>query len=106
MRKTATILAAAGMVSLSFAAPAHAAGPSDLHGHVLVLGVEYDEVTGEPTGFRKCIDLAAGKPVPLNAHHERMHRGTAGEALGGAGHAVVPTFDFANCAALEEMFGH
>lgn len=102
MRKAVAVLAAGTLATMGFTAPAQSVEPPP-HGHMLVLGVEY--TAGAPTGFRKCIDLAAGKPVPLNAHHAHMHMGTAGEALEGAGHAVVPTLRIANCAALERMFG-
>jgi len=78
------------------------------HGHVLVLGITLDE-TGEPSGFRKCIDLAAGRHLPLTAHHATVHTGRAGEALWKAGHAVAPTAplwpEVRNCADLERMFG-
>ena len=32
------------------------------HPHVLVLGLELD-AQGEPTGLRKCVDLAANQPL-------------------------------------------
>lgn len=67
---------------------AQADGPPP-HGHVLVLGVEYDE-SGEPIGYDKCVELADGKALKLNAHHAHAHTGAAGAALQGAGHAVVP----------------
>ncbi len=46
------------------------------HPHALVLGVEIDEF-GEPTSFRKCVDLAANEALPLNAQHQHVHFGTA-----------------------------
>ena len=67
------------------------------HPHVLVLGLEFDG-EGNPIGFRKCIELAAGKALRPNAHHAHMHMGTAGEALFfKAGHGVAP---YPNCAVL------
>jgi hypothetical protein len=83
------------------------------HPHVLVLGVELDE-QGEPVGFRKCIDLAANQALPLNAQHQHVHFGTAGEALfEKAGHVVVPAAPFpdpeepvpwSNCEELIAFF--
>lgn len=66
----------------------------DPHPHMLVLGLELDEFE-EPVGFRRCVDLAAGRTLPLNAQHEHMHFGTAGLKLfTKAGHAVVPGAPF------------
>jgi hypothetical protein len=64
------------------------------HPHMLVLGVEFDE-SGEPVAFRKCVDLAANQALPLNAHHQHMHFGTAGEKLfENASNVVVPGAPF------------
>lgn len=107
MRNRAAVVAMAGLVSLAslgFSAPAQADGPP-LHGHMLVLGVKY--VGGEPVGFRKCVEMAGGREVGLNAHHENSHTGRAGEALGAAGNAVVPTAPLSpieDCAHLKELF--
>jgi hypothetical protein len=83
------------------------------HPHMLILDLELDE-QGEPVGFRKCIDLAANQALPLNAHHEHVHFGTAGEALfEHAGHVVVPAAPFpdpeeplpwSNCEELIAFF--
>ena len=83
------------------------------HAHMLVqrpvLGIVTDSDAN--TGFgvesvRKCVDLAANRPVPLNAHHAHIHTGKAGEQLfEQAGHAVVPTAPltpWANCAEFED----
>jgi hypothetical protein len=55
-------------------------------------------------GFRRCVDLAGVRAVPLHAHRTNIHTGRAGCALSGrAGHAVVPTAPltpWANGAAL------
>ena len=84
----------------------------DEHPHMLiqrpVVGpiVEGDEVTGfELIGYRKCVDLAAGRPVPLHAHHANIHIGSGGGSAGlaNAGHAVVPgapLTPWADCAAF------
>ncbi len=79
------------------------------HPHMLVLGLEFDEQE-EPIGFRKCVDLAANRALPLNVHHEHLHFGPAGEALfTHAGHAVVPAAPFpgvpwTNCESLIAFF--
>jgi hypothetical protein len=64
------------------------------HGHILLIG--FDPAT---FSFRKCVDLAGGKSVPLVAHHERVHapqigpddRGINVRGIRQAGHAVIPT---------------
>jgi hypothetical protein len=81
------------------------------HAHMLVQRPVIDviEFEGElwvaAVGFRKCVDLAANRAIPLNAHHAHIHTGKAGEMLDTkAGHAVVPTSPvtpWENCAALE-----
>ena len=107
MRRMALVVATAGLMWVGPSAPVHADGGSAVppHGHMLVLGVEFG-----PTGptFRKCVDIAAGRALPLHAHHEHLHTGQAGEALRAAGNFAIPTSplsSFANCAALEAMVG-
>jgi hypothetical protein len=74
------------------------------HGHVLLLGVQFDG--GDLVGFRTCVDLANGRALKNNAHHETIHTGNAGTTLRTrAGHVVVPTFAFDGCAELEAFFG-
>ncbi len=78
------------------------------HPHLLVLGVEFDGET--PTGFKQCVELAAGQALRLNSHHDHAHFGTAGAALAEkAGNFVVPAAPFpgvpwSNCAELEAFF--
>lgn len=86
------LLVAGMMVSmLGGVALAHDDGGGELprHGHVLLLGMEFEG--GEPVGYRKCVDLAGAGRLPLNAHHSTVHQGKAGQALARAGHMVVPT---------------
>lgn len=91
MRRLAAVVLVVGLVLIAVPAPGQDFDP---HPHALVLGVELDEF-GEPVGFHKCIDLAAGQRLPLNAHHEHMHVGTAGQMLFlKAGHVVVPMAPF------------
>jgi hypothetical protein len=77
------------------------------HPHMLVQRPVVDVIDGTLylVGFRKCVDLASGREVPLNAHHDHIHTGRAGQALfEHAGHAVVPAAPltpWANCAALQ-----
>jgi hypothetical protein len=79
------------------------------HGHILLLGMEFDD-TGEPVGFRKCVDLAGARHVPLHSHHDHLHFGKTGVKLATkANHWVVPTADltpWANCEEfIEFIFG-
>lgn len=102
MRRTAALVATVGLVSIGVAAPTLAAEGPPRHGHALVLGVVYD-AEENPVGFRKCLHLAAGRPLPLSAHHAHAHTGQAGEALYEAGHAVVPLAPlspFQDCDAI------
>jgi hypothetical protein len=100
------LVIAGGMLAAMLASPARTQEPP-LHPHMLVLGLELDEA-GEPVGFRRCIDLAAGQALPLTAHHAHIHTGAAGEALfTKAGHVAVPgapLTPWSNCAELIAFF--
>lgn len=86
-RKVGAGLAAVAVgAALSLAGPAVADSPPPRHGHILLLGANEAELT-----YRKCVDLAGGRHVPLHAHHANLHRGRAGMAMDRAGHAVIPT---------------
>ena len=88
------------------------------HGHFLLqkVDIETEEIIfidGEPFlhlefSFRRCVDLAAGRPLPNASHHNNVHMGTAGFMLDErAGHAVVPTVPLThweNCADLLDEF--
>lgn len=97
------LTAAIGMVALVMAfgtVLAHDNGEMPPHGHILLLGLDGDDV-------RHCVDLAAGRALPLNAHHDRVHVGRAGRALARAGHAVAPTAPLTpwdDCAGLFAYF--
>jgi hypothetical protein len=100
-----TALMAASMLVAGPAVAEGGHGTPPLHGHMLVLGVQFDGNT--PIGFRKCVDVASSKALKLNAHHDHLHTGRAGEALLAAGHVTVPTAPltpWANCAELEAWF--
>ncbi len=77
------------------------------HPHMLVQGIEFDG-EGNPVAYRKCVDLAANRALPLNAHHDHAHTGAAGAALRErAGHMVVPgapLTPWANCSELIAAF--
>lgn len=112
MRRTAAIVGALALTLVGVTAPAQAhehEHDHDLprHGHVLILGVVWDGE--EPVGFRKCVDLAGGRALPLKAHHSTVHQGRAGEALMRAGHIVAPTAplwpEISSCADVEAMLG-
>jgi hypothetical protein len=64
------------------------------HLHMLLIHPEVAVVDGALwlVGFRQCVDLAGGNPVPNHAHHRNLHlpTGSANAALTRAGHAVVP----------------
>jgi hypothetical protein len=114
MRKTTVVIVAAGLMMFGLAGPALADGeghdgPVPEHGHVLIIGLE---LAGEDfVGFRKCVDLAAGRALKNIAHHDGIHTGTAGKyaLLTKAGHAVGPTAPLwpgmGGCSDLEAMFG-
>lgn len=104
----AVLIALAAVTVTAASAPADETVPhTEPHAHMLVLGVQFDG--DEPVGYRRCIDLAANQPVPLNAHHAHLHTGQAGAAqFLKAGNVVVPAAPFAglpfsNCAELIEM---
>ena len=97
-------LLTAAMVGVGLA---HNEGDPPEHPHMLVQRPEFGFVEGTfgLLGWRKCVDLAAGQPVPLHAHHAHIHTGTAGDALGeNADHVAVPgapLTPWANCAEVE-----
>lgn len=81
------------MVGTALGSPDHDTGPLEEHPHALVLGVEVDE-SDNPISVRKCVDLAANQPIPVNAHHVHVHAGQAGEALSQNGNFVIPLAPF------------
>lgn len=87
---TAGVAAVAAGAALVLTVPAFAEGhpPPTEHGHIILIGANEANFT-----YRKCVDLAAGRALRLNAHHGHLHTGRAGEALWGAGNFVVPTED-------------
>lgn len=93
IRRLAVLSIGLGLVMV--AAPAPAQEPDFApHPHMLVVGIELDEF-GEPVKFKRCVDLAGGRALPLNAQHQHMHFGTAGIKLfENAGHIVVPGAPF------------
>ncbi|MFC5380976.1 hypothetical protein [Aquipuribacter nitratireducens] len=114
----AATLLAGGALAAATLAPAAADShepppPIPPHAHLLVLDAEVDFSGEEPVllDYRRCIDLAANRQLPLGSQHEHVHFGTAGEALeAGGGHLVVPTapafgLPWTNCATFLEIFG-
>jgi hypothetical protein len=101
MQRLTVLVASLGLVGASLGvAQAQEAPP---HGHLLVTGIEFDG-EGEPTGFKHCRLLAAGRPVPLNAHHAHIHTGKAGEMLyTRAKAAVVPLAPLAPWTTCEQF---
>lgn len=107
IRRSAATLSAALLALAMLALPAAAmehGGELPEHGHIKLIGVDLEEET-----FHRCVDLANGRALRLNAHHDTVHVGNAGEALGGEKgngkrtkvHAVIPNTPltpWANCA--------
>lgn len=93
MKRVVAVAALGAMVfGALFVGPAFSDLPE--HGHLLLTGLEFNE-EGDPVGFQKCRELANGQALRLNAHHEHVHFGPAGEALSvRAGNAVVPLAPF------------
>ena len=94
MRRTGVVISAF-VIFAALALPALAVGPDwpvgppPPHGHLLIVG------------DGQCVELAAGQVVPRNAQHEHLHIGDARDAQILAGHSVIPTLAFPNCAAWE-----
>jgi hypothetical protein len=96
-RRAAAVLVGAALALGMLTTPAVADGPPDLtkpHHHALLLHVDM-----ETFSYGKCVDLAGGRTLRTNTHHETVHTGHAGAALQRAGHLVVPY----TCAQLEEL---
>ena len=117
MSKRATVsialltLSLGGMVAtVAAAAATEHEPPLPRHGHMLLLDatLEFTD-TGIEVTYEKCIDLAANQALRLNAQHEHLHFGRAGEAQRTAGNVVVPTapaFDlpWADCAEFATFY--
>ena len=74
------------------------------HPHVMVIGVEFDEVTGAPLSYRQCVELAAGQALRLNSHHAHSHTGTAGYKLStNASTFVIPLAPLTPWASCQEI---
>lgn len=105
-RTAAAVAAIALAASVTFAAGSAVSEELPEHGHLFLTGLEFDDA-GEPIAYKKCRVLAHGQALPLNAHHEHMHTGRAGEAqFENAGNATVPMAPLApwsNCAEFAEI---
>ena len=103
MRRILGLLAAIAVLGLVFA---HEHGPTPDHPHMLVQAPEIGVIDGQlaVVGWRKCVDLAGGRNVPLQAHHDGIHTGRAGRALFENANIWIvpgsPLTPWANCAAL------
>jgi hypothetical protein len=101
MRKLTVLAAAVGLLGASLSVAAVADEVPD-HGHLLVTGIQFDGE--EPVGFKHCRLLAAGRPVPLNAHHAHVHTGKAGDMLWTRANAgVAPLAPLAPWSTCEEF---
>ena len=115
-RKLVVVASLAAAVTVVLGSLVASANPVDEHDpelpkhpHVLVLGVVVD-AEDNPVSIKKCVDLAANRALPLNAHHVHVHFGQAGEALAAKGNFVVPTAPFpgvpwSDCDSLLKFFG-
>lgn len=103
MRRVGTFLMVIGLALGLWSGAALAGGgdwgPVPEHGHVMLIGVEFDEAAGL-VYFDRCVELAAGVPLRGSAHHDSVHTGAAGGspfamgALFNAGNWVVPLAPF------------
>jgi hypothetical protein len=91
---TAALALAIGLLAAPASADTRPPPFNQPHGHVLLIGADVDWVGGAPpyriNSYKRCVELAGGRSVPLHAHHDRVHFGRAGQALAAAGHLVVP----------------
>ena len=91
-RGAVVLLAMAGMLATTMVGSATALDDTP-HPHVMFLHAQWE---GEGPGtilhsYERCIQLANGRALPLQSHHQTVHRGTAGGALAQrAGHLVAP----------------
>jgi hypothetical protein len=107
MRRVLVLLAVIAVLGIVLA---HQHGPTPDHPHMLVQAPQIDIIYIDEAafvavvGWRQCVDLAAGRNVPLNAHHDGIHTGRAGQALFANANIWVvpgaPLTPWANCAAL------
>ncbi len=107
MKRTVILVLSVALLA-TVAVGASVAGEHELpdHPHMMVHQPEFEVVDGNlfVVGWRRCVDLAAGRSVPLHSHHAHLHVGTAGGALThNAGIDVVPgapLTPWLNCAEL------
>jgi hypothetical protein len=94
---TAALALAIGLLAAPASADTRPPPFNQPHGHVLLIGADVTWIQPPPgappyviNSYERCVELAGGRPVPLHAHHDRVHFGRAGQALAAAGHLVVP----------------
>jgi hypothetical protein len=95
MRRLVIIVALLGVVALAI--PVTAQESFDRHPHLLLQRPEIGLIEGVPhlVGYRRCVDLAGNRTVPLHAHHEHLHFGDSGVSFGGeSGQVVIPAAPF------------
>ena len=86
-----------GLLTLMAVAIPVTAQDFDRHPHLLLQRPEIGLINGVPhlVGFRKCVDLAGNRTVPLHAHHQHLHFGDSGVSFDGeSGHVVIPAAPF------------
>lgn len=97
MRRLGVMILLLGLVAVAVPVLAQEEPQFDPHPHMLVQRPEIGVIEGVPhlVGYRKCVDLAGNKAVPLHAHHEHLHFGDSGVSFDGqSGHVVIPAAPF------------
>lgn len=97
MKRLGVMVLLLGLAAVAVPVIAQEEPEFDPHPHMLVQRPEIGVIEGVPhlVGFRKCVDLASNKAVPLHAHHDHLHFGDSGVSFGGqSGHVVIPTAPF------------
>jgi hypothetical protein len=109
MKRGVTLVAVLALALSMFAgvSAADEHGDTPEHGHIRLLHATW---TGPGVGpgtevlsYRKCVDLAGGNALPLQAHHDTVHTGRAGQALRGAGHLTIPTFPLTGIRSCADL---
>lgn len=108
MQRILVLLAAMALLGV---VSAHEHGRPPDHPHMLVQAPQIAVIFIDETpfvavvGWRRCVDLAGGRNVPLQAHHAGLHTGRAGVALFENANIWVvpgaPLTPWTNCAALQ-----
>jgi hypothetical protein len=97
MRRLGVMILLLGLTAIAIPVIAQEEPQFDPHPHMLLQRPEVDVIDGvlHLVGFRKCVDLANNKALPLHSQHEHLHFGDSGVSFEGeSGHVVLPTAPF------------